>query len=90
MPRRCCGSTATASCPLAVDGLSDDTLGRRFRAADHPRLAALLDGNGPVHFALDCGLPDPYDGLVDGAGPHLACTTAWAARCGWTNARGAC
>ena len=57
--------------PLAVDGLSDDTLGRRFHAADHPRLAALLDGNGPVHFAPDCGLPDPYDGLVDGAGPHL-------------------
>ncbi|KQV97605.1 nitric oxide reductase transcriptional regulator NorR [Rhizobacter sp. Root1221] len=57
--------------PLAVDGLSDDTLGRRFQAAEHPRLAALLDGGGPIRFAPDCGLPDPYDGLVDGAGPHL-------------------
>lgn len=57
--------------PLAVDGLSDDTLGRRFKAAEHPRLAALLEHAGPLRFAPDSELPDPYDGLVDGAGPHL-------------------
>ena len=28
--------------PLAVDGLSPDTLGRRFAVAEHPRFAALL------------------------------------------------
>lgn len=53
--------------PLATAGLSPDTLGRRFRVADHPRLATLLAQEGPLHFALDCGLPDPYDGLVEGA-----------------------
>ncbi len=51
--------------PLAVDGLSADTLGRRFRLDEHPRLAAILQGQGTVHFAADCGLPDPYDGLVE-------------------------
>ncbi|NTY28463.1 nitric oxide reductase transcription regulator, partial [Pseudomonas sp. UMA603] len=29
--------------PLAVDGLSPDTLGRRFKIAEHPRLQALLE-----------------------------------------------
>lgn len=53
--------------PLATAGLSPDTLGRRFRVANHPRLATLLAQEGPLHFALDCGLPDPYDGLVEGA-----------------------
>ncbi len=53
--------------PLATAGLSPDTLGRRFRVADHPRLATLLAQEGPLHFALDCGLPDPSDGLVEGA-----------------------
>jgi len=28
--------------PLAVDGLSTDTLGRRFKVSEHPRFAALL------------------------------------------------
>ncbi|MCC7516313.1 MAG: nitric oxide reductase transcriptional regulator NorR [Pseudomonadales bacterium] len=51
--------------PLAVDGLSADTLGRRFRVAEHPRLAALLERREPTHFGSDCGLPDPYDGLVE-------------------------
>ncbi|NQD93480.1 GAF domain-containing protein, partial [Pseudomonas sp. CrR25] len=52
--------------PLAVEGLSADTLGRRFRLAEHPRLRALLERRGPTRFAADCGLPDPYDGLVEG------------------------
>ena len=57
--------------PLAVEGLSTDTLGRRFRLDEHPRLAAILQGQGTVHFAADCGLPDPYDGLVESVHGHL-------------------
>ena len=56
--------------PLAVDGLSADTLGRRFRVREHPRFEILLDSPGPVRFSTDCDLPDPYDGLVEGHG-HL-------------------
>ena len=50
--------------PVAIDGLSNDTLGRRFRVSEHPRLRALLDGEGVTRFAPDSDLPDPYDGLV--------------------------
>jgi len=52
--------------PLAVDGLSMDTLGRRFKVAEHPRFAALLSHAGPTRFDSDCALPDPYDGLIQG------------------------
>jgi anaerobic nitric oxide reductase transcription regulator len=51
--------------PLAVDGLTEDTLGRRFPVADHPRFAALLAHDGPTLFPADSSLPDPYDGLVE-------------------------
>lgn len=51
--------------PLATDGLSDDTLGRRFLVQDQPRFAAILAGNGIVRFATDSELPDPYDGLIE-------------------------
>src|SRR4051794_18034801 len=57
--------------PLAVDGLSRDTLGRRFRIDGHPRFAALLESNGPLRFPADSDLPDPYDGLVEGVQGHL-------------------
>lgn len=57
--------------PVAVEGLSADSLGRRFKAAEHPRLQALLENRGPTRFAADCGLPDPYDGLVEGHSGHL-------------------
>ncbi|ARU87898.1 nitric oxide reductase transcriptional regulator NorR [Pseudomonas sp. M30-35] len=57
--------------PLAVDGLSADTLGRRFKVDEHPRLNALLNNNGPMRFATDCELPDPYDGLVENHRGHL-------------------
>ena len=50
--------------PLAIDGLSSDTLGRRFRVSEHPRLQTLLEREGPTRFAADSPLPDPYDGLV--------------------------
>ena len=52
--------------PLAVAGLTHDTLGRRFRLADHPRLLTLMQRRGPTRLAADCELPDPYDGLVQG------------------------
>jgi len=51
--------------PLAVDGLTDDTMGRRFAVEDNPRLACLLHTREPVRFAADSELPDPYDGLVN-------------------------
>lgn len=57
--------------PLAVDGLSRDTLGRRFRVDEHPRFAALLQANGPLRFPANSDLPDPYDGLVEGVKGHL-------------------
>lgn len=57
--------------PLAVDGLSRDTLGRRFAIAEHPRFGELLATNGPMRFAADSPLPDPYDGLVEGVQGHL-------------------
>ena len=57
--------------PLAVDGLSPDTLGRRFRISEHPRFQALLASSGPTRFDTGCELPDPYDGLVDGLDEFL-------------------
>ncbi|GAC1035714.1 nitric oxide reductase transcriptional regulator NorR [Pseudomonas sp. No.117] len=57
--------------PLAVRGLNADTLGRRFKVAEHPRLALLLASRTPTRFAADCDLPDPYDGLVEGVHGHL-------------------
>ena len=58
--------------PLAVFGLSRDTLGRRFRLAAHPRLAALMAGAGATRFDADSPLPDPYDGLLSRPGDDLA------------------
>ncbi len=52
--------------PLAVNGLSHDTLGRRFKVTEHPRLQALLQAPGPLRFPADSPLPDPYDGLIPG------------------------
>jgi len=57
--------------PLAIDGLSRDTMGRRFRIDDHPRLAALLASNGSCRFEADSILPDPFDGLIEGLEGHL-------------------
>ena len=50
--------------PLAIDGLSPDTLGRRFRVAEHPRFATLLAAGQALRFPTDTDLPDPYDGLI--------------------------
>lgn len=57
--------------PLAIDGLTSDTLGRRFRVSDHPRFAQLLSRAEPTRFAADSDLPDPYDGLVQGVAGQL-------------------
>lgn len=57
--------------PLAVDGLSIDTLGRRFKVDEHPRFAQLLAHHAPTRFDSHSALPDPYDGLVDGLHEQL-------------------
>ncbi len=57
--------------PLAVDGLSVEAMGRRFRVDEHPRLDCLVHARVPVRFAADSPLPDPYDGLMNGDDPHL-------------------
>ncbi len=55
--------------PIALQGLSRDTLGRRFVIDEHPRFAELCQSSLPIRFAADSPLPDPYDGLlVDRAG----------------------
>ncbi len=57
--------------PVAVEGLVKETLGRRFRLADHPRLQTILYAHEPVIFEPDTGLPDPYDGLVESCSGDL-------------------
>ncbi|MEO7400628.1 MAG: nitric oxide reductase transcriptional regulator NorR [Polaromonas sp.] len=57
--------------PLAVNGLSRDTLGRRFKIDEHPRFGLLLAAGGPMRIPADSPLPDPYDGLVEGVHGHL-------------------
>jgi anaerobic nitric oxide reductase transcription regulator len=57
--------------PLAIDGLSGDTLGRRFRVAEHPRFARILERAEPTRFPAHSDLPDPYDGLVKGVAAKL-------------------
>ena len=51
--------------PVAVHGLTEEALHRRFPLAGHPRLATLMSRTGLHRFPPDCGLPDPYDGLID-------------------------
>ncbi|TCK08786.1 nitric oxide reductase transcriptional regulator NorR [Marinobacterium mangrovicola] len=51
--------------PLAISGLSEDTLGRSFMVEEHPRLARILLSRELVRFEADSELPDPYDGLID-------------------------
>ena len=50
--------------PQALQGLSADTLGRRFVINEHPRLQAICNAKQPLQFAHDCPMPDPYDGLL--------------------------
>ncbi len=53
--------------PLAQHGLSRDSLGRSFPLADNPRLAEIAAGAHPTIFPHDSALPDPFDGLIEGA-----------------------
>lgn len=50
--------------PVAVKGLSQAVLGRRFQPELHPRLQAILESKHPVRFKSDSDLPDPFDGLL--------------------------
>ena len=50
--------------PVAVDGLVHDALGRRFRLAEHPRLATIIARREATRFEPNSPLPDPYDGLL--------------------------
>lgn len=50
--------------PLAINGLSEDVLGRRFDIEQHPRLEAIARAGDVVRFPPDSDLPDPYDGLI--------------------------
>lgn len=52
--------------PLAVRGLTPDSLGRRFELNEHPRLNAIVTYRGVTHFPNKSTLPDPYDGLLEG------------------------
>jgi anaerobic nitric oxide reductase transcription regulator len=56
--------TGDALVPVVADGLSADTMGRRFRLDEHPRLAAICRAPGPLLFPHDSDLPDPFDGLL--------------------------
>ena len=50
--------------PLAIKGLTQDTLGRRFVISEHPRFEAICQAKAPVRFSASSPLPDPYDGLL--------------------------
>ncbi|NAW58608.1 MULTISPECIES: nitric oxide reductase transcriptional regulator NorR [unclassified Vibrio] len=62
--------------PLAMQGLTRDTLGRRFHISEHPRFELICQSDKPVIFDADSPLPDPFDGLLldhDGDLPMHAC-----------------
>ncbi|MGB0893195.1 MAG: nitric oxide reductase transcriptional regulator NorR [Parashewanella sp.] len=57
--------------PLAINGLHDDVLGRRFVLNEHPRLEAIARAGDVVRFPADSDLDDPYDGLIPNQGDEL-------------------
>lgn len=62
--------------PIAMQGLSRDTFGRRFIISEHPRFEEICASRSPVRFDADSSLPDPFDGLLidhDGDLPMHAC-----------------
>ncbi|WNJ97805.1 nitric oxide reductase transcriptional regulator NorR [Vibrio ruber] len=62
--------------PLAMQGLTKDTLGRRFIIDEHPRFQQICSARQAVRFDADCALPDPFDGLLlhhDGDVPIHSC-----------------
>ncbi|HAS61117.1 MAG TPA: nitric oxide reductase transcriptional regulator NorR, partial [Vibrio sp.] len=50
--------------PVAVKGVSNSVLGRRFFPSAHPRLLQIMQTKTPVRFDADCSLPDPFDGVM--------------------------
>ncbi|MGF1908345.1 nitric oxide reductase transcriptional regulator NorR [Vibrio kasasachensis] len=50
--------------PVAVKGVSNSILGRRFFPSAHPRLQQIMQTKTPVRFDADCALPDPFDGVM--------------------------
>lgn len=50
--------------PLAIQGLAAETLGRRFRIQEHPRLEKICSSRHTLRFSADAPEPDPYDGLL--------------------------
>lgn len=48
----------------AVNGLSEEVLGKKFDPKQHPRLQAIMDSRQPVRFPASSTLPDPFDGLL--------------------------
>ncbi len=50
--------------PVAVKGLANSVLGRRFFPKAHPRLEAIMQSKQPVRFDANCPLPDPYSGVL--------------------------
>jgi len=50
--------------PIAIQGLSKDTLGRRFSLDQHPRFEQICNAQHATRFPSDSPLPDPYDGLL--------------------------
>ncbi|MGX9416384.1 nitric oxide reductase transcriptional regulator NorR [Vibrio sp. RC27] len=50
--------------PLSMQGLTRDTLGRRFIIDDHPRFTAICNSHSPVRFSSHSKMPDPFDGLL--------------------------
>ncbi|OEF05320.1 nitric oxide reductase transcriptional regulator NorR [Vibrio genomosp. F10] len=62
--------------PLAMQGLTRDTLGRRFDINEHPRFGEICRSKTPIRFDTTCPLPDPFDGLLldhDGDLPMHSC-----------------
>ena len=52
--------------PLAINGLSQNILGKPFDPVEHPRFARILASNQPTRFPSNSPLPDPYDGYIEG------------------------
>jgi anaerobic nitric oxide reductase transcription regulator len=57
--------------PIAVHGLSPDSMGRRFPLAEHPRLRAIMGAGDVLRFPINSPLPDPFDGLIPNVADHL-------------------
>jgi anaerobic nitric oxide reductase transcription regulator len=71
--------------PVAIHGLSPDTLGRRFPVVEHPRLQALMRSVDVLRFPAASPLPDPFDGLIPNAADHLRVHDCAGARIKGTN-----